>query len=98
MAKTKISSRACHPDRTETFLAAVAAAEETFDDEIGSFDKEVKGRAYKHFLNAYKEALTPVWNLVSFTDVKIILQTIADKDMSSLATMQRKLEPPQPRH
>ena len=73
MAKTKISSRACHPDRTQMFLTAVAAAEETFDDEITSFDKEVKSRAYKHFLNAYKEALTPVWNLARFADMKIIL-------------------------
>ena len=91
MAKTKISSRACHPDRMETFLTAIAEAVESFDDKIGSFDKDVRGHAYKNFLNAYKEALTPVWNLVRFADVKIILQTIADKDMSSLATMAKKL-------
>ena len=92
MAKTKVSSRAQHPDRMQTFLSAIEKVVETFDDQISSLDDKVKGSAYKNFLNAYKEALMPVWNLARFADVKAILRTIADKHMTSLATMARKLE------
>ena len=36
---------------------------------------------------------TPIWNLARFADVKIILKTIADKEMMSLTDMARKLRP-----
>ena len=58
MAKTKITLRAKHPDRTETFVMVIQTALETFDDEIASLTQEVRMKAYKNFIKLYRTALT----------------------------------------
>ena len=92
MAKTKITLRAKHPDKTETFVTAIQTALETFDDEITSLTQEVCMKAYKNFIKSYRTALTAVWDLANFIDVALILATIHDKEMVELSAMAWKLK------
>ena len=92
MAKTKITPRAKHPDKTETFVTTIQTALETFDDEITSLTQEVRMKAYKSFIKSYRTALTAVWDLAHFTDVALILATIHDKEMVELSIMAQKLK------
>ena len=91
---TKLTPKAQHPERTKKFVSSTEEALDCFEDQIGSLDETIWTNAYKMLLNSYKEALTPIWNLARFADVKIILKTIADKEMMSLTDMARKLQPP----
>ena len=93
MAKTRITPRAQHADKMQTFLNDIANAIEVFEDEIGSMSSAIKQKAYKNFLLSYREALTPIWNLVRFAAVDTILDTIADKEFKELAVMANKLQP-----
>ena len=88
MVKTKVTSRAKHPQRTQNFITSVKEALDAFEEQIG-FPEE----AYKLLLHAYKEALEPVWNLARFADVDIILKTISDKQMHELRTMAKQIQP-----
>ena len=96
MPKTKITLRAKHPDRTETFVMAIQTALEMFDDEIGALTREVHLKAYKNLIKSYRAALTPVWDLAWFADVSLILATIHDKEMVELSVMAQKLKTPAP--
>ena len=93
MVKTRITPRAQQADKTQTFLNDIANTIEVFKDEIGSMSSAIKQKAYKNFLLSYREALTPIWNLVRFADVDTILDTIADKEFKELAVMAYKLQP-----
>ena len=93
MAKTSITLRAQNADKTQTFLNDIANAIEVFEDEIGSMSSAIKQKAYKNFLLSYREALTPIWNLVRFVAIDTILDTIADKEFKELAVMANKLQP-----
>ena len=93
MAKTSIMLRAQHADKMQTFLNDIANAIEVFEDEIGSMSSAIKQKAYKNFLLSYREALTPIWNLVRFAAIDTILDTIADKEFKELAVMANKLQP-----
>ena len=92
MAKTKITPRAKHPEKTETFMTVIQTALETFDNEITSLTQEVRIKAYKNFIKSYKTALTAVWDLAHFIDVTLILAIIHDKEMAELSVMARKLK------
>ena len=96
MPKIKITPRAKHPGRTETFLNEIHAALDIFEDELGSLRADVRAKAYKHFIRAYRTSLTPIWDLVRFADVAIVLSTIRDKEMKELTIMAKKLEPQEP--
>ena len=93
MAKTKITPRAKHPDRTQKFIKAVQEALEAFEDQVGSLTEEIRSNAYKNFLEAYRDALTPVWNLARFANIETILATIANPQMTQLAAMAQRLKP-----
>ena len=93
MAKTRITPRVQHADKTQTFLNDIVNAIEVFEDEIGSMSSAIKQKSYKNFLLSYREALTPIWNLVQFAAVDTILDTIADKEFKELAVMANKLQP-----
>ena len=69
---------------------------ETFEDEISSLAEEVREKAYKNYVKAYREALVPVWNLVHFADIRTVLETVTDKNMSKLTTMAERLKPTSP--
>ena len=96
MAKTKITPRAKHPDKTETFVTVIQTALETFDDEITSLTQEVHMKVCKNFIKSYRTTLTAVWDLAHFADVSLILATIHDKEMVELSVMARKLKTPAP--
>ena len=93
MAKTKVTPRAKHPERTQHFIATVKEALDAFEEQISLPDEEVRSEAYQKLLQAYKEALEPVWNLARFADIDIILKTVSDKEMLELRTMAKQLQP-----
>ena len=96
MPKVKITPKAKHPGQTETFLNEIHAALDIFEDEIGTLQADVRAKAYKHFIRSYKTSLTPIWDLVRFADVAIVLATIKDKEMKELTIMAKKLKTPEP--
>ena len=93
MAKMKVTPWAKHPERTQHFITTVKKALDAFEEQISFPDEEVRSRAYHILLQAYKEALEPVWNLAHFADVDIILKKISDKEMLELRTMAKQLQP-----
>ena len=70
---------------------------ETFEYEISSLAEEVHEKAYRNYVNAYKEALVPIWNLARFADIRTVLETVTDKNMSEITTMAERLKPTSPR-
>ena len=97
MLKTKVTPRAKHPNKTQQFLDATQIALETFEDKISSLAEEVREKAYKNYVKAYREALVPVWNLARFANIGTILKTVTDKKMSEIKTMAERLKPTSPR-
>ena len=96
MPKTKVTPRAKHPNKTQQFLDATQITLETFEDEISSLTEEVCKKVYRNYVKAYKEALVPVWNLAHFADIRTILETVTDKNMSEITTMAERLKPISP--
>ena len=92
-ATTKLTPKVQHPERTKKFVSSIEEALDLFDDHIGSLDETLRTNAYETLLNSYKDALTPIWNLAGCADVEMILKTIANKEMTSLTDMARKLQP-----
>ena len=96
MAKTKITPRAQHADKTQTFIVMVQQAMETFKDEISSLSDDIWQKAYKNFLVSYRDALTPIWNLARFTSIETVLNAIVNKEFMVMAVMAQRLKPKQP--
>ena len=96
MPKTKVTPRAKHPNKTQQFLDATQVNLETFEDEISSLAEEVHEKAYRNYVKAYREALVPVWNLAHFADIRTVLETVTDKNMSEITTMAERLKPTSP--
>ena len=76
MPKTKVTPRAKHPNKTQQFLDATQIALETFKDKISSLAEEVRKKAYRNYVKAYREALVPIWNLARFADIRTVLETV----------------------
>ena len=93
MVKTKITPQAKHPNQTQKFIQAIQEALEAFKDQVGSLTEEVRSNAYRNFLEAYRDALTPVWNLAHFANIETILATITNPQMTKLAAMAQQLKP-----
>ena len=93
-AAAMLTPKAQHPECTKTFVSAITDALGLFEDHIGSLDEDLRTNAYETLLTLYKDALTPIWNLASSTDMEMILKTITDKALTSLKDMARKLQPP----
>ena len=93
MARMRITPRAQHVDKTQTFIDNITTAMEVFEDEIGSMSVAARQKAYRNFLLSYQEALTPIWSLVQFATVNTILDIVADKEFKQLAVMAHKLQP-----
>ena len=96
MPKTKVTPCAKHPDRTHTFLDATQIALETFEDEISSLTEEISSKAYRNYVKAYREALVPLWNLARFANIRMVLETVTDKNMNTITTMAEHLKPASP--
>ena len=89
----KLTLKAQHLEQTQKFISSIEEALVHFNDETSSLNETTWAHACKVFLNSYKEALAHIWSLARFADVKIILQTISDIDMTSLKDMAKKLQP-----
>ena len=96
MPKMKITPRAKYPDRMQKFLTDIKVALETFEDEVGSLFEQTRSGAYKNFLQAYQDALVPLWNLAHFASIETVLETVANPQMTDLAVMARRLQPANP--
>ena len=81
MPKTKITPWVKHPECTKEFIKAIQEALDAFEEHIHFPDEDVRCAAYRKLLEAYRTALTPVWNLAHFADVDIILKAVSDKEM-----------------
>ena len=97
MPKTKITPCAKHPSRTQQFLDAIQDALDTFEDEISSLTDDIRGKAYKKYVEAYRDALIPVWNLACFASIDTVMKTITDKDLREITVMAECLKPAPPR-
>ena len=96
MSAPKISVRAKHPNKTQTFVTAVQAAMDIFEDQIGSLSDDIHLKAYKILMRSHRTALTLVWDSAQHADITVILATIQDTQMSALTDMARKLQLPTP--
>ena len=96
IAKTRITPRAHHADKTQMFIVMVQQAMETFEDEISSLSNNIWQKAYKNFLMSYRDALTPICNLARFASIETVLNSIVDKEFMEMAVMAQRLKPKQP--
>ena len=88
--------KAQHPECTKKFVSVIAEALEVFEDNIGSLEENLQASAYETFINSYKDALSCIWSPVAAVDIKMILKTITDKQLTSLKDMAKRLEPQPP--
>ena len=65
-----------------------------FEEHVHFPDAEVRENVYRVLLEAYRTALMPIWNLAWFADIEMVLKTVADKQMTKLTIMSKKLAPP----
>ena len=93
MSKAKVTPRAKLPERTKLLAATVQEALATFEEVISLLDEDVRSGAYRKFIEAYKHALEPVWNLAHLADIDIILKKVSDRDMLQLGKMAKQLQP-----
>ena len=96
MPKTKITPHAKHPGRTQQFIDVIQEALDTFEDEISSLTDDICGKAYKKYVEAYRDALIPVWSLARFASVDTVMKTITDKDLREITVMAECLKPTLP--
>ena len=96
MSAPKISARAKHPNKTQTFVTAVQIAMDIFEDQIESLSRDTRLKAYKTLVQSYKMALTAVWDPAQKADITLILETVEDKVMSELTEMAKQLHIPPP--
>ena len=96
MSAPKISARAKHPNKTQTFVMAVQTAMDIFEDQIELLSRDTCLKAYKTFMRSYKMALAAVWDSAQNADVTLILETVQDKEMSELTEMAKRLQLPTP--
>ena len=86
-----------HPGRTQQFIDVIQEALDTFEDEISSLTDDIHGKVYKKYVEAYRDALIPVWNLACFASVDTVIKTITDKDLREITVMAECLKPTLPR-
>ena len=89
----KITPKAKYPVQTQKFIQDVSDALEEFEENIQFPDEDIRARAYRVLLEAYRSALTSIWSLAQFANTEQILKTISDRQMTELTTISKKLEP-----
>ena len=85
-APTQVTTAAKRPDKTKKFLADISAALDIFDDEISSLG-DCRSTAYETFILSYRSAFTNIWLKIQAEDVKIVLQSVEDKELDELHRM-----------
>ena len=93
MPKQKVTAKAKYPDQTQKFIQDVSAALKDFEENISFPGEEIRASAYPILLDAYRSALTSIWNQAQFANTEQILKTISDKQMTELTTMSKLLGP-----
>ena len=86
-----MTPQATQTNKTKKFIIAVDEALQTFEEEISSLSENTGECAYKNFITSYHDAMALIWNLLRFTNVNTVLDTIADKEFSELKVMKNKL-------
>ena len=85
-APTQVTPAAKRPNRTKKFLADIKEAIDVFDDEISS-EGDCRATAYENFISSYKTAFAHIWPKIEMADVKIVLQSVKDKELNELRRM-----------
>ena len=83
---TQVTTAAKWPDKMKKFLADISAALDIFDDEIFSLG-DCRSTAYETFILSYRSAFTNIWPKIKAADVKIVLQSVEDKELEELRRM-----------
>ena len=86
MATAPVSKAAKRPNKTMRFLADIKEAIDLFDDEISSHG-DPRAMAYEHFISSYKSAFAHIWPKIETADVKVVLQSVKDKELKELRRM-----------
>ena len=90
LAPTQVTTAAKRPNRTKKFLADISAVLDVFDDEISSVG-DCRATAYETFISSYKTAFAHIWPKIKTADVKIVLQSIKDKELNELRCMSQMM-------
>ena len=85
-APTQVTTAAKRPDKTKKFLADISAALDIFDDEISSLG-DCRSTAYETFILSYRSTFANIWPKIKAADVKIVLQSVEDKELDELRRM-----------
>ena len=88
-----VSAAAKRPDITSTYLDSIEEALDDFDDEIASISSKQRSAAYEKLVKNYKAALTTIWERANATDIDIILNSVADKQLVELERMKNMFQP-----
>ena len=83
---TQETTAAKQPDKTKKFLADISAALDIFDDAISSLG-DCHATAYETFILSYRSAFANIWPKIKAADVKIVLQSVKDKELNELRRM-----------
>ena len=86
MATAPVSKAAKRPNKTMRFLADIKDAIDLFDDEISSHG-DPRATAYENFISSYKSAFAHIWPKIETADVKVVLQSVKDKELKELRRM-----------
>ena len=86
LAPTQVTTAAKRPNKTKKFLADISAALDIFDEEISSLG-DCRDTAYKTFILSYRSAFADIWPKIKAADVKIVLQSVKDKELKELCRM-----------
>ena len=85
-APTQVTTAAKWPNKTKKFLTDIRAALDIFDDEISSLG-DCHSIAYKTFILSYRSTFANIWPKIKAADVKIVLQSVEDKELDELCRM-----------
>ena len=85
-APTQVTTAAKWPDKTNKFLADISAALDIFDDDISSLG-DCRATAYETFILSYRSAFADIWPKIKVAYVKIVLQSVKDKELNELRRM-----------
>ena len=86
METAPVSKAAKRPNKTMRFLADIKDAIDVFDDEISS-DGDPRATAYENFISSYQSAFAHIWPKIETADVKVVLQSVKDKELKELRRM-----------
>ena len=89
-APTQVTRTAKWPNKTKKFLADISAALDIFADEISSVG-DCRAMAYETFILSYRTVFTHIWPKIKVADVKIVLQSVKDKELNELCRMSQMM-------